>query len=226
MVSPKPGVVGHFRLPDAGRLRLTVPDGRGHEINETSLIHFLRHTLLRMHPDQADDASLVCAKVVLGATLGKPLLHRLPSPWVQLLRDAPTLVGRSHAPFAATFAVGVGQATIEHMAAWRLSLMQGLLAQDRQVNDVGDVVGDGSPQAPAWAFTQRLGLTPINWLAGHAGSEARGDQERRLRGLNPAPAAPAPRQALRRYGRPRPGPPGRRPVARRRSGPPATSRSS
>jgi AraC-like DNA-binding protein len=134
-------------------------------LSEVVLIHLLRHALA---------SGLVQSGVVAGladSRLAKALnaIHAEPArSWT--LQGLAALAGMSRARFSATFAAVVGQPAIDYLAGWRLSLAQRLLAQGRQVKSIADEVGYGSPNALTRAFTQRLGQTPSEWLAGRAGS--------------------------------------------------------
>lgn len=139
--------------------------GKGREaaldrLSEVVLIFLLRHAVERGTLQTGVLAGLADAR------LAKALeaMHAEPAqPWT--LQGLAALAGMSRARFAAHFADVVGQTAIDYLAGWRLSVAQGLLAQGRQVKSIADEVGYGSPNALARAFTQRLGVSPTDWLA-------------------------------------------------------------
>lgn len=135
-------------------------DAALNRLTEVVLIHLLRHVV---------ESGLLKAGVMAGLAdtrLARALsaMHAEPAaPWT--LRELADLAGMSRARFAAHFAEVVGQPAIEHLAGWRLAVAQRLLAQGRQLKTIADEVGYGSPNALTRAFTQRLGVSPTQWLA-------------------------------------------------------------
>jgi AraC-like DNA-binding protein len=146
-------------------------DAALNRLSEVVLIYLLRHIVER---------GLLRAGVIAGladARLSKALnaMHAEPArTWT--LQSLAARAGMSRARFAAHFGKVVGQPAIDYLAAWRLGLAQGLLAKGRQVKSIADEVGYGSSNALTRAFTQRLGQSPTEWLAG--------------RSTHPAPVAP------------------------------------
>lgn len=139
--------------------------GKGREValnrlSEVVLIYMLRHAIA--HGELQGGVLAGLSDPRLAKALNA--MHAEPArAWT--LQDLASLAGMSRARFAAHFADVVGQPAIDYLAGWRLGLAQGLLAQGRQVKSIADEVGYGSPNALARAFSQRLGLSPTDWLA-------------------------------------------------------------
>ena len=95
---------------------------------------------------------------------------------IQLLRwliDHPAEAGMSRSSFAAAFKAGVGQPPADYLADWRLSLAQTQLRQGRhQVKQIADKLGYASAPALSRLFSQRLGMSPRQWLQHRAQSQA------------------------------------------------------
>lgn len=139
--------------------------GKGREValnrlSEVVLIYMLRHAIALGELQGGVLAGLADPRLAKALAA----MHAEPArAWT--LQDLASLAGMSRARFAAHFADVVGQPAIDYLAGWRLGLAQGLLAQGRQVKSIADEVGYGSPNALARAFSQRLGLSPTDWLA-------------------------------------------------------------
>ena len=127
---------------------------------EVALIYMLRHVV---------ESGLLESGVIAGLAdirIAKAMqaMHVDPArQWT--LQDLATLAGMSRARFAAHFSQVVGQPAIEYLANWRLSVAQTFLVQGRQVKRIADEVGYGSPNALTRAFTQKMGLSPMEWLS-------------------------------------------------------------
>ncbi len=90
-------------------------------------------------------------------------LHERPGePWSLAAMAAEA--GMSRSSFAAAFKAGVGQPPADYLAGWRLSLAQTQLRQGRQVKQIADELGYASAPALSRLFSQRLGLSPRQWL--------------------------------------------------------------
>lgn len=132
---------------------------------EVVLLHMLRHAL---------KSGLLQGGVMAALTdvrLGKAMLaiHQRPGEdWT--LDGLAELAGMSRARFAASFNAVVGTPPAEYLALWRMTLAQGLLIRGRALKSIADEVGYGSGKALARAFTQRVGLSPTDWLASRAAS--------------------------------------------------------
>ncbi len=134
-------------------------DAALNRLSEVVLVYLLRHAIERGQLQSGLVAGLADSRLAKALSV----MHAEPARgWT--LQELATRAGMSRARFAAHFNAVVGQPAIEYLAGWRLSVAQGLLAQGRQVKSIADEVGYGSPNALTRAFTQRLGLTPTEWL--------------------------------------------------------------
>lgn len=73
--------------------------------------------------------------------------------------------GMSRARFAAHFSNSVGTPPGEYLANWRIGLARTLLRRGVPVKQVAADVGYASASALGRAFTQRVGTSPIVWVA-------------------------------------------------------------
>lgn len=137
--------------------------GRGVALNrlcEVVLIYMLRHVV----ESGSLESGVVAGLADIRIAKAMQAMHVDPArQWT--LQDLATLAGMSRARFAAHFAKVVGQPAIEYLAHWRLSVTQALLVRGRQVKSIADEVGYSSPNALTRAFTQKMGLSPMEWLS-------------------------------------------------------------
>jgi AraC-like DNA-binding protein len=98
-------------------------------------------------------------------------LHGAPGTDWTLERLAET-AGMSRARFAAHFHAVVGVTPGNYLAAWRVSVAQGLMRRGRPLGVVANAVGYSTPGAFSKVFTKRLGTTPRAWLRQQAGQAA------------------------------------------------------
>lgn len=134
---------------------------------EVVLIQFLRWLI--DHPLEAgvqpglitglSDARLARALVALHEAPGQP--WRLDT----LARQA----GMSRSAFAAHFHAVVGQTPAAYLADWRLTLAQAALREGRPVKQIADELGYAGASALSRLFSQRVGLSPREWLAQASG---------------------------------------------------------
>lgn len=129
-------------------------------LSELLLVHLLRHSL---------EAGLVKSGAIAGLAdprLAKALLaiHGDPArEWN--LETLSEIAGMSRARFSAHFTSIVGTSPGDYLIGWRIGVAQSLLSRGRQIKSIADEVGYGSANALTRAFTQRLGVTPTDWLA-------------------------------------------------------------
>lgn len=89
--------------------------------------------------------------------------------------------GMSRARFALLFRQRVGTTPLDYLTGWRIGLAQSLLAQGRSVKTVARAVGYQSQATLSRVFTQRLGLSPMQWTRRVRAPEAatgRGNRDR------------------------------------------------
>lgn len=90
-------------------------------------------------------------------------LHTRPhEPWQ--LQTLSKLAGMSRASFTEHFRATIGTPPIEYLARWRIALACTLLRKGLPVKVVSGQAGYGSPPAFTRAFTERLGVSPRQWL--------------------------------------------------------------
>ncbi|MDE2593037.1 MAG: AraC family transcriptional regulator [Burkholderiales bacterium] len=140
--------------PGAGR------ESALNRLSEVVLIYLLRHALERGELKSGVVAGLADPRLAKALTA----MHAKPAePWT--LEDLADIAGMSRARFAAHFTQVVGSPAGDYLTGWRISLAQNMLKRGRQVKAICDEVGYGSANALTRAFTQRVGLTPTEWLA-------------------------------------------------------------
>lgn len=95
-------------------------------------------------------------------------IHKRPEhQWT--LAELAHAAGMSRARFAVRFRQTVGATPFDYLMDWRLGIAQGLLKEGHSLKIVAPSVGYASPTAFSRAFTQRIGLSPKEWL-GKTGS--------------------------------------------------------
>jgi AraC-like DNA-binding protein len=75
------------------------------------------------------------------------------------------VAGMSRARFAARFRDVVGMTAFDYLADWRIGLAQTLLKRGKPLKIVAPSVGYASSTALTRVFTQRIGLSPTQWLS-------------------------------------------------------------
>jgi AraC-like DNA-binding protein len=72
--------------------------------------------------------------------------------------------GMSRSAFAARFKSTVGQTPADYLLDWRVGIAQSRLLQGDSVKFLADMLGYANASALSRAFTQKLGLSPRDWL--------------------------------------------------------------
>jgi AraC-like DNA-binding protein len=137
--------------------------GRQAAVNRLAEYFFI--LLLR----SAIHAQLVKSSVLMG--LNDPRLataitaiHEQPEhPWS--LKELAHLAGMSRARFALHFHRVVGATPFEYLTDWRLGVAQTMLRQGESLKLVAPAVGYTSSTALTRVFTQKLELSPTEWLS-------------------------------------------------------------
>lgn len=93
------------------------------------------------------------------------------------LDDLAVAAGMSRTRFAAHFRQVVGRPAIDYLAAWRMSVAQGLLARGKPLKAVVRAVGYDSGAAFSRAFGKIVGVSPRGWMAQRDEERAALDQE-------------------------------------------------
>lgn len=73
--------------------------------------------------------------------------------------------GMSRSAFAQEFKAVVGQTPAAYLADWRLTLAQGALRAGRPLKLIADELGYAGASALSRLFSQRMGVSPREWLA-------------------------------------------------------------
>ncbi|MFB7329453.1 cupin domain-containing protein [Streptomyces sp. NPDC056190] len=97
----------------------------------------------------------------LGAAL-QAMHENAAHPWT--VPELAAISGLSRAAFARTFREALGQAPMQYLTEWRMTLARDhLRADDLTLAQIADAVGYGSPFAFAAAFRRHHGHPPGNW---------------------------------------------------------------
>lgn len=72
--------------------------------------------------------------------------------------------GMSRSAFAAAFKAQVGETPADYLTGWRIALAQSELRNGTPIKALADQLGYGHPSALSRVFTQRVGLSPREWL--------------------------------------------------------------
>jgi AraC-like DNA-binding protein len=114
-------------------------------------------------------ARLVDSGVLLGLAderLGKAIeaMHKHPETAWSLEQLAES-AGMSRARFAAHFRKVVGVTPFEYLTTWRLGVAQTMLRKGNSLKLIASAVGYANATALTRVFTQRLGVSPSEWVA-------------------------------------------------------------
>jgi AraC-like DNA-binding protein len=95
-------------------------------------------------------------------------IHERPEhPWS--LEELAAAAGMSRARFAVHFREIVGVTPFDYLADWRIGMAQTLLKRGKPLKIVAPSVGYASSTALTRVFTQRVGVSPTQWLRGSTG---------------------------------------------------------
>src|ERR1700757_1784530 len=117
----------------------------------------------------AMNAHLVDSGVLMGLTdprLGKAIecMHKHPeTSWS--LEELAQRAGMSRARFAACFRQAVGMTPFDYLTNWRLGVAQTMLRKGDSLKLIAGAVGYANATALTRVFTQRVGMSPSEWLA-------------------------------------------------------------
>jgi len=98
--------------------------------------------------------------------LGKAIdgMHKHPeASWS--LEQLAQRAGMSRARFAAYFRQVVGMTPFDYLTNWRLGVAQTMLRKGNSLKLVASAVGYANATALTRVFTQRVGMSPSEWLA-------------------------------------------------------------
>lgn len=167
---PEPLVLPLDALPELGpTLQLLFSEASselpGRQTALDRLFEFLFVLLIR----SAMNAHLVDGGVLMGLSdlrLGKAIegMHKHPeTSWS--LEQLAQRAGMSRARFAAYFRQVVGMTPFDYLTNWRLGVAQTMLRKGNSLKLIASAVGYRNPTALTRVFTQRVGMSPSEWLA-------------------------------------------------------------
>jgi AraC-like DNA-binding protein len=171
---PEPFVVPLDSLPElAPTLQLLFSESSadlpGRQTALDSLFEYILVLLFR----SAMNLRLVDSGVLLGLSdprLSKAieLMHKRPeTSWS--LEALAQHAGMSRARFAAHFRKVVGMTPFDYLTNWRLGVAQTMLRKGSSLKLIASAVGYANATALTRVFTQRLGMSPSEWLARRLG---------------------------------------------------------
>jgi AraC-like DNA-binding protein len=120
----------------------------------------------------AMDARLMDTGVLMGlgdSRLARAIdaMHKSPeTSWS--LEQLAQFAGMSRARFAAHFRHVVGTTPFDYLTNWRMAVTQTMLRQGKSLKQIASAVGYGNSTALTRVFTQKLGMSPSEWLESHS----------------------------------------------------------
>ena len=117
----------------------------------------------------AMNAHLIDSGVLMGLSdlrLGKAIegMHKHPeTSWS--LEQLAQRAGMYRARFAAYFRQVVGMTPFDYLTNWRLGVAQTMLRKGNSLKLIASAVGYANATALTRVFTQRVGMSPSEWLA-------------------------------------------------------------
>ncbi len=166
---PEPFVVPLNALPElAPALELLFSESASEFPGRQTALDRLFEYILVLLIRSALNAHLVDSGVLLGLAderLGKAIegMHKHPeTSWSleQLAQSA----GMSRARFAAHFRNVVGMTPFDYLTDWRLAVAQTMLRKGNSLKLIAAAVGYANATALTRVFTQRVGMSPSEWL--------------------------------------------------------------
>jgi len=167
---PEPLVLPLDALPELGpTLQLLFSEAfsklPGRQTALDRLVEYLFVLLIR----SAMNSHLVDSGVLMGLTdprLSKAIecMHRHPETSWSLEKLAQR-AGMSRARFAAYFREVLGMTPFDYLTNWRLRVAQTMLRKGNSLKLIASAVGYADATALTRVFTQRVGISPSEWLA-------------------------------------------------------------
>jgi AraC-like DNA-binding protein len=167
---PEPLVLPLDALPElAPTLQLlfkeAFEESPGRQAAMDRLFEYLFVLLIR----SAMNARLIESGILIGLSdsrLGKAIeaMHQRPeTTWS--LEQLAQCAGMSRARFAAYFRQVVGMTPFDYLTNWRLGVAQTMLRKGNSLKLIASAVGYANATALTRVFTQRVGMSPSEWLA-------------------------------------------------------------
>ena len=173
---PEPFMVPLDALPElAPALNLLFSEASSELPGRQTALDRLFEYVLVLLIRSALNALLVDSGVLLGLAderLGKAIegMHKHPeTDWS--LEQLAQCAGMSRARFAAHFRHVVGMTPFDYLTNWRLGVAQTMLRKGNSLKLIASAVGYANATALTRVFTQRLGISPSEWLARSQGHE-------------------------------------------------------
>jgi len=167
---PEPFVVPLAALPElAPALELLFTEATSEFPGRQTALDRLFEYVLVLLIRSALNGNLVDSGVLLGLAderLGKAIeaMHRHPeTAWS--LEQLAQCAGMSRARFAPYFRKVVGTTPFDYLTNWRLGIAQTMLRRGNSLKLIAAAVGYANATALTRVFTQRLGMSPSEWLA-------------------------------------------------------------
>jgi AraC-like DNA-binding protein len=167
---PEPFVVPLNALPElAPALDLLFSESTSEFPGRQTALDRLFEYVLVLLIRSALNAHLVNSGVLLGLAderLGKAIegMHKHPEiNWS--LEQLAQCAGMSRARFAAHFHKVVGMTPFDYLTDWRLAVAQTMLRKGNSLKLIAVAVGYANATALTRVFTQRVGMSPSEWLA-------------------------------------------------------------
>jgi AraC-like DNA-binding protein len=167
---PEPLVLPLDALPELGpTLQLLFSEAFSELPGRQTAIDRLFEYLFVLLIRSAMNDHLVDSGVLMGLSdsrLGKAIegMHKHPeTSWS--LEQLAQRAGMSRARFAAHFRKVVGMTPFDYLTHWRLGVAQTMLRKGNSLKLIATAVGYTNATALTRVFTQRLGMSPSEWLA-------------------------------------------------------------
>jgi AraC-like DNA-binding protein len=167
---PEPFVLPLDTLPElAPTLQLLFSEASSKLPGRQAAIDRLFEYLLVLLMRSAMDARLVDSGVLIGLSddrLGRAIevMHKHPeTSWS--LEQLAQRAGMSRARFAAHFRRVVGMTPFDYLTNWRVGVAQTMLRKGNSLKLIAPAVGYANTTSLTRIFTQRLGMSPSEWLA-------------------------------------------------------------
>jgi AraC-like DNA-binding protein len=167
---PEPFVVPLNAVPElAPALELLFSEATSELPGRQTALDRLFEYVLVLLTRSAVNARLVDSGVLLGLAderLGKAIeaMHKYPeTSWS--LEELAQRAGMSRARFADHFRQVVGMTPFDYLTNWRLGVAQTMLRKGNSLKLIASAVGYANATALTRVFTQRVGMSPSEWLA-------------------------------------------------------------
>ncbi|HEY4046172.1 MAG TPA: AraC family transcriptional regulator [Acidobacteriaceae bacterium] len=167
---PEPLVLPLDALPELGpTLQLLFSEAFSESPGRQAAIDRLFEYAFVLLIRSAMNAHLVDSGVLMGLSdlrLGKAIegVHKHPeTSWS--LEQLAQRAGMSRARFAAYFRQVVGMTPFDYLTHWRLGVAQTMLRKGNSLKLIASAVGYANATALTRVFTQRVGISPSEWLA-------------------------------------------------------------